>query len=494
MERILLAVSGGIDSMCLAEKSVRSGQDFAVAHCNFHLRGADSDADADFVADWARRHGIAFYSKDFDTAAYAAEQGISLEMAARELRYGWFADLCRTEGFAGVAVAHQADDRRETFLLNLMRSSGGRGLRGMQERSVIPGTDIPLLRPLLGMTRQEIETYMRSIGATWREDGSNRDTTIRRNRIRHELLPLLSELNPSYGDALDRAMRHIGSLQDVADTWFESVRPTLLDPTDGSILLDFLRSLPHRDFLLYRLLEPYGLTESVLDDLCTALDSGESLSGKRFLLHHATLLGGRDRLLFSRDRVRGAYSLASCDENPVTAEQVTEPAGAYSQFPCDENPVTAGQVTEPAGAGTRKLRGAYSLVPCDEQLTGTCSIIDSGTYDCGGVRVKVEILDRAEITDLKQPRGILLLDAGKLPLPLIVRPWRAGDWLVPLGMRGRKKLSDLFVDLKYSILDKQRARVIDWQESRIAALLGERGDDALKVTSETRTVYRITIS
>ncbi len=453
MERILLAVSGGIDSMCLAEKSVRSGQDFAVAHCNFHLRGADSDADADFVADWARRHGIAFYSKDFDTAAYAAEQGISLEMAARELRYGWFADLCRTEGFAGVAVAHQADDRRETFLLNLLRSSGGKGLRGMQGQSVIPGTDIPLLRPLLGMTRQEIETYMRSIGATWREDGSNRDTTIRRNRIRHELLPLLSELNPSYGDALDRAMRHIGSLQDVADTWFESVRPTLLDPTDGSILLDSIRSLPHRDFLLYRLLEPYGLTESVLDDLCTALDSGESLSGKRFLLHHATLLGGRDRLLFSSDRVRGAYPHVPCDENPVTAEQVTEPAGA-----------------------------------------GTCDIKEPGTYDCWGVRVKVEILDRAEITDLKQPRGILLLDAGKLPLPLIVRPWRAGDWLVPLGMRGRKKLSDLFVDLKYSILDKQRARVIDWQESRIAALLGERGDDALKVTSETRTVYRITIS
>lgn len=463
MERILLAVSGGIDSMCLAEKSVRSGQDFAVAHCNFHLRGADSDADADFVADWARRHGIAFYSKDFDTAAYAAEQGISLEMAARELRYGWFADLCRTEGFAGVAVAHQADDRRETFLLNLMRSSGGRGLRGMQGQSVIPGTDIPLLRPLLGMTRREIETYMQAIGASWREDGSNRDTTIRRNRIRHELLPLLSELNPSYGDALDRAMRHIGSLQDVADTWFESVRPTLLDPTDGSILLDSLRSLPHRDFLLYRLLEPYGLTESVLDDLCAALDSGESLSGKRFLLHYATLLGERNRLSF-------------CNEtSPMPLSGSNRIRGAYSQFPCDENPVTAGQVTEPAGAGTY-------------------SIIDSGTYDCGGVRVKVEILDRAEITDLKQPRGILLLDAGKLPLPLIVRPWRAGDWLVPLGMRGRKKLSDLFVDLKYSILDKQRARVIDWQESRIAALLGERGDDALKVTSETRTVYRITIS
>lgn len=476
MERILLAVSGGIDSMCLAEKSVRAGQDFAVAHCNFHLRGADSDADADFVADWARRHGIAFYSKDFDTAAYAAEQGISLEMAARELRYGWFADLCRTEGFAGVAVAHQADDRRETFLLNLLRSSGGKGLRGMQERSVIPGTDIPLLRPLLGMTRQEIETYMRSIGATWREDGSNRDTAIRRNRIRHELLPLLSELNPSYGDALDRAMRHIGSLQDVADTWFESVRPTLLDPTDGSIRIDPLRTVAHRDYVLYALLQPFGVNESVLSDLSAALDSGESLSGKTFPLRNGMLVASANHLYPSgRDRIRGAYSQFPCDENPVTAEQVTEPAGAYSLVPCDENPVTAGQVTEPAGAGTRDIK-------------------EPGTYDCGGVRVKVEILDRAEITDLKQPRGILLLDAGKLPLPLIVRPWRAGDWLVPLGMRGRKKLSDLFVDLKYSILDKQRARVIDWQESRIAALLGERGDDALKVTSETRTVYRITIS
>ena len=443
MERILLAVSGGIDSMCLAEKSVRSGQDFAVAHCNFHLRGADSDADADFVADWARRHGIAFYSKDFDTAAYAAEQGISLEMAARELRYGWFADLCRTEGFAGVAVAHQADDRRETFLLNLMRSSGGRGLRGMQGQSVIPGTDIPLLRPLLGMTRQEIETYMRSIGATWREDGSNRDTTIRRNCIRHEVMPLLSELNPSYGDALDRAMRHIGLLQDVADTWFESVRPTLIDPADGSIRIDPLRTVAHRDYVLYALLQPFGVNESVLSDLSAALDSGESLSGKTFPLRNGMLVASANHL-----------------------------------YP----------------SGSDRIRGAYSLASCDERLTGACCIKDSGTYECGGVRVKVEILDRAEITDLKQPRGILLLDAGKLPLPLIVRPWRAGDWLVPLGMRGRKKLSDLFVDLKYSILDKQRARVIDWQESRIAALLGERGDDALKVTSETRTVYRITIS
>ena len=454
MERILLAVSGGIDSMCLAEKSVRAGQDFAVAHCNFHLRGADSDADADFVADWARRHGIAFYSKDFDTAAYAAEQGISLEMAARELRYGWFADLCRTEGFAGVAVAHQADDRRETFLLNLLRSSGGRGLRGMQEQSVIPGTDIPLLRPLLGMTRQEIETYMRSIGATWREDGSNRDTTIRRNCIRHEVMPLLSELNPSYGDALDRAMRHIGLLQDIADSWFESVRPTLIDPADGSIRIDPLRTVAHRDYVLYALLQPFGVNESVLSDLSAALDSGESLSGKTFPLRNGMLVASANHLYASgRDRIRGTYSQVFSDTNPVSAEQVTEPAGA-----------------------------------------GTCCIKDSGTYDCGGVQVKVEILDRAEIPDLKQPRGILLLDAGKLPLPLIVRPWRAGDWLVPLGMHGRKKLSDLFVDLKYSILDKQRARVIDWQESRIAALLGERGDDALKVTSETRTVYRITIS
>lgn len=459
MERILLAVSGGIDSMCLAEKSVRSGQDFAVAHCNFHLRGADSDADAGFVADWARRHGVAFFCKDFDTAAYAAEQGISIEMAARELRYGWFAELCRTKGFSAVAVAHQADDRRETFLLNLLRSSGGKGLRGMQERSVVPGTDIPLLRPLLGMSRAEIETYMRSIGATWREDGSNLDTTIRRNRIRHDLMPLLAELNPSCGEALDRAMRHIGSLQDVADTWFESVRPTVVDPTDGSILLEPLRVLPHRDYVLYRLLEPYGLTESVLDDLCAALDHGESLSGKTFPLRSAVLLGERTRLCVSSS---DGFQNES-DSNLAR--------GAFSLVHCDESQVTVGQTKEPEWI-----------------------IEEEGEYDCGGVRVRLEKIERNTLTTLKTPHGVLLLSADTLPLPLKIRPWRAGDWLVPLGMRGRKKLSDLFVDLRYSLTDKRRARVIDWQESRIAALLGERGDDSLKVTSETRTVYRITIS
>ncbi len=120
--------------------------------------------------------------------------------------------------------------------------------------------------------------------------------------------------------------------------------------------------------------------------------------------------------------------------------------------------------------------------------------IEEGEYDCGGVRVRLEKIERNTLTTLKTPHGVLLLSADTLPLPLKIRPWRAGDWLVPLGMRGRKKLSDLFVDLRYSLTDKRRARVIDWQESRIAALLGERGDDALKVTSETRTVYRITIS
>ena len=486
MERILLAVSGGIDSMCLAEKSVRSGQDFAVAHCNFHLRGADSDADAGFVADWARRHGVAFFCKDFDTAAYAAEQGISIEMAARELRYGWFAELCRTEGFCAVAVAHQADDRRETFLLNLLRSSGGKGLRGMQERSVVPGTDIPLLRPLLGMSRAEIETYMRSIGATWREDGSNLDTTIRRNRIRHDLMPLLAELNPSCGEALDRAMRHIGSLQDVADTWFESVRLTVVDPTDVSILLEPLRALPHHDYVLYRLLEPYGLTESVLDDLCAALDHGESLSGKTFPLRSAVLLGERTRLCVSfsnglqnesdsnlsgRHLARGAFSNGFQNESDSNLSGHHLARGAFSLVHCDESQVTVGQTKEPEWI-----------------------IEEEGEYDCGGVRVRLEKIERNTLTTLKTLHGVLLLSADTLPLPLKIRPWRAGDWLVPLGMRGRKKLSDLFVDLRYSLSDKRRARVIDWQESRIAALLGERGDDSLKVTSETRTVYRITIS
>ena len=206
---LLVAVSGGIDSMCLAEKVRLEGGPFAIAHCNFGLRGQDADADEAFVRDWAASHGITCHVKRFDTMAYASAQGVSVEMAARRLRYHWFGQLCREHGYAGVAVAHNANDNAETLILNLLRGTGLRGIIGMKAAGVIPDpefADIPLLRPLLGMTREEIQAFAAEHGLSWREDASNAANDYKRNKVRNLVFPVFREINPSFVQTLNRDM------------------------------------------------------------------------------------------------------------------------------------------------------------------------------------------------------------------------------------------------------------------------------------------------
>ena len=175
---VLLAVSGGIDSMCMAELFLHSltFKDFAVAHCNFRLRGEESDADEALVCSWAERNGIRIHKTHFDTEQFAEQSGMSIEMAARELRYGWFAELAATEGYVAVAVAHNANDNVETVILNLLRGTGIKGITGMDETGPIPShtkTDAVLIRPLLGFTRRQIEGFVRSRGIGYRDDRTN---------------------------------------------------------------------------------------------------------------------------------------------------------------------------------------------------------------------------------------------------------------------------------------------------------------------------------
>ena len=206
---LLVAVSGGIDSMCLAEKVRLEGGPFAIAHCNFHLRGKESDGDEAFVKAWADANGIPCHVRHFETSAYAAEQGISVEMAARRLRYHWFGELCRQHGYSGVAVAHNANDNAETLLLNLLRGTGIRGLLGMKAEGFIPDpefSDIPLLRPLLGMTRADIEAFAAEHGLSWREDATNALNDFKRNKIRNLVFPVFREINPSFVQTLNRDM------------------------------------------------------------------------------------------------------------------------------------------------------------------------------------------------------------------------------------------------------------------------------------------------
>ena len=215
---LLVAVSGGIDSMCLMEKVRQEGGPFAVAHCNFGLRGAESDADEAFVRSQATRYGIPCHVKRFDTEAFASAEGISIEMAARMLRYHWFGQLCREHGYEAVAVAHNANDNAETLILNLLRGTGLRGITGMKAEGFLPDPDfgdIPLRRPFLSMTREEIEAFAREQGLSWREDSTNALNGYKRNKIRNLVFPVFATINPSFIQTLNRDMERFAAELDL---------------------------------------------------------------------------------------------------------------------------------------------------------------------------------------------------------------------------------------------------------------------------------------
>lgn len=274
--KVLLAVSGGIDSMYMAERAPElfPGASFAVCHCNFGLRGDESDGDEAFVRDWCARKGMPLFVKSFPTADFARQNDLSIEMAARELRYSWFGELCASGGFDCVAVAHNADDNAETFFLNLLRGTGTRGLRGMGDRDFI-------VRPLLGISRTEIRSWMEERGLAWREDSTNASPAYKRNRLRGEVIPVLKEMNPSLLSSLGRTMEHIRQVDDIAEDYFLSVRDDVL--RSGMIRIRTLLALRHPRYILFRLAEPAGLTETALDNLWDLINSGRQVGGREFV-------------------------------------------------------------------------------------------------------------------------------------------------------------------------------------------------------------------
>ena len=273
------------------------GARFAVAHCNFALRGAESDGDEAFVRDWCAARGLECFVRRFDTAGYAAEHGVSIEMAARELRYAWFAELCREEGFEAVAVAHNADDNAETMILNLLRGTGTRGLRGMGDRDGI-------VRPLLDLPRAEIRAWMSAHGCAWREDSSNADNTPKRNRIRNEVFPVFARINPSFLRTLGEDMARIARTDDIAESWFQSVREGLTTP-EGDVRIPAVLALEHWEYALWRLLENAGLSGPTFEKLVTLLRRYKdeprgtvTIGGKTFEGNGTTLVIDKELIIF----------------------------------------------------------------------------------------------------------------------------------------------------------------------------------------------------
>lgn len=293
----LLAASGGLDSTVLAHLLCQAGVTFSIAHCNFGLRGQESNGDEQFVSALAEQLGMKLHLKFFDTKAYAAEKSLSTQMAARELRYQWFDELLEQYGYAGLIVAHHADDQIETVLLNLLRGTGIEGVYGMSESR---GN---IIRPLLPFTREDIAAFASSEGITWREDSSNATIDYKRNFLRHQVIPQLRDFGPA---ALQLLQYSFDRIKDTGkaffylyDSWLE--KNIQREGEFQSLELATLAKAPGRKSLLFYWLRSYGFSYFQMEDVLVAMHN--RLSGKIFLSPEFTLNMDRDHLILGPRQV-----------------------------------------------------------------------------------------------------------------------------------------------------------------------------------------------
>ncbi len=276
-DKILLTVSGGVDSMVMLSIFVRLGYNVGVAHCNFCLRGKESDEDTEMVLRECEKLGIVCHTKNFDTLGEMARTGDSMEMTARRLRYEWFNELCQTEGYGVIAVAHHANDSIETFFINLLRGTGLRGLTGINRQYG------RVVRPLLYATRKDILEYAVHNRIPYREDSSNRSTKYLRNKIRLGLLPLLQEINPKFTPLMRGNLYRLNNAQRFIDAAIDQIRNNAVHNENGvdTIKVSAIDTIYPRDFVIYELLNStYGFKGDVVEELNKALKRG--VTDRRF--------------------------------------------------------------------------------------------------------------------------------------------------------------------------------------------------------------------
>ncbi|GAA4444039.1 tRNA lysidine(34) synthetase TilS [Ravibacter arvi] len=290
--RILLAVSGGVDSVVMAHLYRAAGRDCAVAHCNFNLRGEASDADARLVRQLSKDFGFTYHEITFQTREYAEKWKLSTQMAARRLRYEWFSELADTYAYDLIAVAHHADDQVETVLLNLVRGAGVKGLRGMLPRNG------RIIRPLLNFSRGQIEQYAAENGLVWREDQSNRDVYYRRNRIRQEVVPVLRKINPSLTSTVGNVAERVRGAELLLEHALVSWEKEAVSEHDGEIRIeiDAVRNAVSPAFQLHRIVEPFGFSYRQAKEIAGTLDG---LSGKIFLSATHRIVKDRNTLILA---------------------------------------------------------------------------------------------------------------------------------------------------------------------------------------------------
>lgn len=294
-EKVLLAVSGGRDSVLMVHLFNEANLDFGIAHCNFGLRGQESDEDEAFVRELASTIKVPFITVRFATTAFAEENGISIQMAARELRYNWFEEMRIKHGYRYIAVAHHQSDATETILLNLVRGTGISGLHGIRPKRM------NIIRPLLFLSSDEIRDYISGNGIRFREDSSNSSVKYARNKIRLAVVPHLRELNAQLDETFAANSRRFEEIEEFLNTHIESLRHTLFETGSAGemyIPIERLKALTPRKLLLFELFKPYNFGEPVLEDLVKAWDGQP---GKKFESPTHTLLLDRHQLILKKN-------------------------------------------------------------------------------------------------------------------------------------------------------------------------------------------------
>ena len=420
-KRTLLAVSGGMDSVAMMEIFSQLDFEFGIAHCNFQLRGEESDGDEALVKSLADKYKVPFYNVKFDTAVFANQNNISIQVAARELRYEWFEKVRDEHKYDYIATAHHLNDNIETVVHNFIKGTGIKGLRGMQVKRD------RLIRPLLSVSQEEIKAFQEEYKLEYRDDSSNASDKYTRNNIRHNLIPLIEQINPGFESGFEDRLKVFADLERLYENQVKKVNKQLFEERGSDIYIPIrkLKKLPERRSILFEYIQPHGFTGSQVDDILAALDSEP---GRQFLSPSARIIKDRLFLILTQ--------LGQTDFTTLLIQK-------------DDKEVTLPDA-----------------------------------------KLSISIEHTAKIK-IKKEKEYAYLDMDKLEFPLVLRLWKKGDYFYPFGMvMKKKKVSKYFKDQKIAIHEKEKIWILE-SNKKVAWITGERIDERYKVSPKTKSIYVI---